>query len=118
MLKYAKIIDEETKQCEVGIGTNVEFYKSIGMTEMDVEQAYNNQWYVAGYAPEEPAPTEEEQRQKREEYRKEHIDSQTAMRSRKIANQTWTADDERAYLDLDAEVTAYIEEHFPYQVGE
>lgn len=54
MLKYAKIINEKTKQCEVGIGTNTEFYKSIGMTEMDVEQAYNGQWYVKGYAPAEP----------------------------------------------------------------
>lgn len=51
---YAKIINEETKQCDVGIGTNAEYYKSIGMTEMDVEQAYNGQWYVKGYAPEEP----------------------------------------------------------------
>lgn len=54
MIMFAKIIDEETKQCEVGVGTNTEFYKSIGMTEMDVEQAYNGQWYVKGYAPEEP----------------------------------------------------------------
>lgn len=54
MRKFAKIINEETKQCEVGVGTNAEFYKSIGMTEMDVEQAYNGQWYVKGYAPEEP----------------------------------------------------------------
>lgn len=75
-------------------------------------------YYKVVKNPEPLPPTEEEQRQKREEYRKEHIDSQTAMRSRKIANQTWTADDERAYLDLDAEVTAYIEEHFPYPVGE
>lgn len=51
---YAKIINEETKQCEVGTGTNTKFYKSIGMTEMDVEQAYNGQWYVKGYAPAEP----------------------------------------------------------------
>lgn len=54
MHKYAKITNEETKRCEVGIGTNAKFYKSIGMTEMDVEQAYNGQWYVKGYAPEEP----------------------------------------------------------------
>ena len=54
MIKYAKIINEETKQCEVGIGTNVEFYKSIGMTEMEVEQAYNGDWYIKGFAPEEP----------------------------------------------------------------
>lgn len=51
---FAKIINEETKQCEVGVGTNAKFYKSIGMTEMDVEQAYNGQWYVKGYAPAEP----------------------------------------------------------------
>lgn len=51
MIKYAKIIDNTTKLCEVGTGTNAEFYKSIGMTEQDVEQAYNGQWYLQGYAP-------------------------------------------------------------------
>ena len=48
---FAKIVNEETKQCDVGIGTNTDFYKSIGMTEMEVEQAYNGSWYVSGYAP-------------------------------------------------------------------
>lgn len=52
MLKYSKLINEETKQCDVGIGTNTNFYKSIGMTEMEVEQAYNGSWYVKGYTPE------------------------------------------------------------------
>lgn len=51
MIKYAKVINNETKQCEVGTGTNAEFYKSIGMSEMDVEQSYNGQWYLQGYAP-------------------------------------------------------------------
>ena len=37
-------IDEETKQVNIGTGTNTTFYKSIGMTEMEVEQAYNGQW--------------------------------------------------------------------------
>ena len=50
---YAKIIDEETKLCEVGIGTNIEFYKSIGMSEMEVEQSYDGKWYLKGYVPEE-----------------------------------------------------------------
>ena len=50
MLKYAKVINEETKQCEVGLGNNSEFYKSIGMTELDVEQSYDG-WYLKGYAP-------------------------------------------------------------------
>lgn len=51
---YAKIINEETKQCEVGIGTNTAFYESIGMEEMEVEQAYDGAWYVKGYAPSKP----------------------------------------------------------------
>ena len=51
---YAKIINNETKQCEVGLGTNSAFYKSIGMTEIEVEQAYDGSWYVKGFAPEKP----------------------------------------------------------------
>lgn len=51
---YAKIINEETKQCEVGIGTNTAFYESIGMTDMEVEQGYDGAWYVKGYAPSKP----------------------------------------------------------------
>ena len=54
MLKYAKITDEKTKACQVGLGTNTAFYKSIGMEEMDVIQAWDGQYYLAGYAPEEP----------------------------------------------------------------
>ena len=60
MKKYAKIVNEATKECSVGLGTNTEYYKSIGMTEMDVEQAYNGAWYVEGYAPEKPAETLQE----------------------------------------------------------
>lgn len=62
---YAKIINEETKLCEIGIGTNVTFYQSIGMTEMDVEQGYDGNWYVKGCAPIKPEPTEYEKAQER-----------------------------------------------------
>lgn len=55
MKKYAKIINEKIKLCEIGEGTNISFYQSIGMTEMEVEQAYDGSWYVKGYAPEKPA---------------------------------------------------------------
>ena len=54
MKKYAKINNEQTKSVDVGVGTNTTFYKSIGMTEMEVEQAYNGQWYLLGYAPTQP----------------------------------------------------------------
>lgn len=64
--KYAKIINEDTKQCDVGTGSNIEFYKSIGMKEMDVEQAWNGSWYLKGYAPKKPEPTTEEQVQAKE----------------------------------------------------
>lgn len=64
---YAKIINKETKACEVGIGTNTDFYKSIGMSEMDVEQGFDGNWYLKGYAPEEPIEHKNEQiRQQRQ----------------------------------------------------
>lgn len=65
MRKYAKITNEETKACEVGIGTNTKFYQSIGMSEMEVEQAYNGAWYLKGYAPEKP--TDQKSAEAREE---------------------------------------------------
>ena len=66
--------------------------------------------------PEPPAPTIEDVDKQRIEYRHEHIDDKTLARMRKQANGTWTQEDEEAYLELDREVTAYIEEHFPYPV--
>lgn len=51
MIKYARIVDHETGKVDVGIGTNTEFYKTIGMTEMDVEEGADGQWYLMGYAP-------------------------------------------------------------------
>ena len=54
MIKYAQIIDDEKKKVSVGIGTDIEYYKSIGMTEMEVEEGYDGQWYVEGYAPSQP----------------------------------------------------------------
>ena len=62
MKKYTKIINEETKQCDVGLGTDASFYQACGMVEMDVEQAYDGSWYVEGYAPEKPEPTYAEKR--------------------------------------------------------
>ena len=54
MLLFAKIEDEATKRVVVGLGTNTKFYQSIGMSEMEVEQAYDGSWYLKGYAPEKP----------------------------------------------------------------
>ena len=54
MKKYAKVINEETKACEVGLGTNSEFYASLVMKKEEVEQYYTGDWYLAGYAPKKP----------------------------------------------------------------
>ena len=52
MIKYAKVINEETGLVEVGIGTNIEFYKSIGMKKLDVQQSdVDNQWYLSELCP-------------------------------------------------------------------
>lgn len=62
MRKYAKIINTQTGLCQVGIGTNTDFYKSIGMVILDVEKAYDEQWYLVGRAPQAPEPTYQELR--------------------------------------------------------
>ena len=54
MQKYAKIVNEETGACIVGLGDGeeaAEYYESQGMTLMDVEQAASGGWYLAGMAP-------------------------------------------------------------------
>lgn len=66
MLKYYKIINEETKEVIVGLGNNIPFYIQNGMTEGEVENAFNGKWYLKGFAPEKPEKTYLERR--REEY--------------------------------------------------
>lgn len=52
MIKYAKIVNEQTGLVEVGEGTNIDFYKSIGMIELDVQQSdINEAWYLAEKCP-------------------------------------------------------------------
>ena len=52
MIKYAKVIDNLTGLCDVGLGTNAAFYRSIGMSLLDVEQSdVDNKWYVAEKCP-------------------------------------------------------------------
>lgn len=118
MLKYAKILNKETNEVSVGEGTNTEFYKSIGMTEIEVEQAYNGSWYVQGYAPEQPAPTEEEQRQKRAEAYTQEIDPLHAQKQRRVILGTWTEEDEQEYVQKVKELSEDISKRFPYPVGE
>lgn len=64
MIKYAKIINNETGLCEVGLGTNTEYYKSIGMSQLDVDLSdVDNNWYLASLCPHK---SEEEKARERE----------------------------------------------------
>ena len=48
MKLYGTIIDNNTGLCSVGTGTNIEFYKSIGMVELDVQQSdIDNRYYLS-----------------------------------------------------------------------
>lgn len=60
--KYAKIINNKTREVQIGVGCSDEYYVEIGMEIMNVEQAYNGKWYVAGYAPVQPEPTVEDKK--------------------------------------------------------
>lgn len=47
-----KIINEETGLCQVGLGTNIQFYKSLGMVELDVEQSeIDGNYYLKSKCP-------------------------------------------------------------------
>ena len=116
MKKYAKIINEETKVCEVGLGTNTAFYQSIGMSEMEVEHAWNGVWYLKGYAPEKPVE------EKEAEARAERDRQLDAMRWRIERYQTQTSagidttDDAETYHDI-LLYCQYLRD-FPQQDGE
>ena len=84
----------------------------------ELEPDENGRRFQIVEIPEPLPPTYDEVKQLRKQYRQQHIDDNTAERSRRMANSSWTEEDERAYLALDAEVTAWIEENLPYPVGE
>lgn len=50
MLKYCKIINEEKGLVQVGTGSNINFYKSIGFTLQEVEEV-DGVYYLQGKAP-------------------------------------------------------------------
>ena len=114
MLKYAKIINEETKQCEVGIGTNITFYKSIGMVEMEVEQAYNGHWFLKGYTPLKPEPTDEEQKQKRAVAYTQEVDPITAHIQR-LRDEEGSEEKIKELIEQRKQKVEEIKKRYPYK---
>jgi hypothetical protein len=52
MQMYSKIINEETKEVQVGFGDNKEYFETLGMELKEVEQCNTSgRWYIAGKMP-------------------------------------------------------------------
>lgn len=116
MKQYAKIIDDETKEVQIGVGCTDEYYREIGMTLMNVEQAYNGNWYVKGYAPVEPEPTHDDIEMSRRFAYESEVDCITAHIQRlRDEEQTPEIEAEIAELVAErAEKVAEIKERYPY----
>ena len=118
MILYAKVENENTKHVSIGLGDNIDFYKSIGMTLMEVEQAYNGEWYVAGYAPKEPTLTREEISALREQAYIKEVDVLHAKKDRKTILGTWTEEDEVNYIAEVKRRSEDIANRYPYPMEE
>lgn len=74
MLKYAKVIDEETGSVQVGTENSpeaIKIYKLLGFTELDIEQSEKDKgWYLTEKCPH---YTPEEIEQKKKEKRRQEI---------------------------------------------
>ena len=71
---YAKIVNDETKLVVVGGGSDIEYYQSIGFSEMEVEKAWNGSYYLQGYAPQKPI----------EAYKNEKLDLPQSIKNQKL----------------------------------
>lgn len=115
MRKYAKIVNEDTKLCEVGTGTNAEFYTRIGMKPMDVEQGYDGCWYLKGYAPEKPQEIKEQEvRSIRNSYLEKYVDPKQLV----LVWNSLTEGEQKEYMDYRQYLLDYPEtedwfEHSP-----
>lgn len=52
MICRYKIHDQETNEVLIAVGDNIQFFESMGYTEVgEVERAYDGRYFVAGHAP-------------------------------------------------------------------
>ena len=101
--KYAKVINNRTHEVQVGVGCPDEYYVEIGMEIMNVEQAYDGKWYVAGYAPVQPEPTVDEKKEMVRTVRDQYINEiewrVSRYRDQKELGMA-TTDDEQTYIQV------------------
>lgn len=93
---------------------------SYETTEENIVRGYDGKLYLESECPETPAPTEEEQRQKREQAYTLEVDPITCHINR-LADEEQTPEIEQEIAELKQERSAKVEEikeRYPYPVGE
>ena len=114
MIKYATVVDQATKRCNVGIGNDSAFYTRIGMKPMDVEQGYDGQWYLKGYAPEKPQETKEQEvRAIRNSYLEKYVDPKQLV----LVWNSLTADEQKEYTNYRQYLLDYPETENWYEIN-
>lgn len=114
MIKYAFIINNETKQVSVCDENQIEHFKSCGYTAQEVEQGYDGLWYIEGYAPAKPVPTEEEQKAKRAEAYLQEVDPITSHIQRLRDEEEPDEEKIEELIEERAEKVNEIKERYPY----
>ena len=120
-MKLIKIIDEQTKKCEVALNENTDaetiaYFSSLGYVEGEWERGYDGVPYVKGHAPVPPTPTLEEQKAKRAQAYLLEVDPITAHIQRLRDNMQpteYSSEVQKLVMERDAKV-ADIQARFPY----
>jgi len=60
--RWAKVIDDVKKLCEVGLGDDSAYYRSIGYEKIEVAEGSDGRWYVKGYEPGNAIPSAKQKR--------------------------------------------------------
>lgn len=83
--------------------------------DSDIEKAYTGEYYLAGFAPQQPVEEKNEAiKQTRANLYAELIDPLHAEKQRKVVIGTWTEADEAEYVEQVKALTAKIQEENPY----
>lgn len=83
--------------------------------DSDIEKAYTGEYYLAGFAPQQPVEEKNEAiKRTRANLYAELIDPLHAERQRKVVLGAWTEADEVEYVEQVKALTAKIQEENPY----
>ena len=102
MRAYAKIVDDKTKSVIVGFGNDIEYYQSIGFSEMEVERGWNGSYYLQGHAPQKPI----------EAYKQEKLNQLQALKNQKLKEFSYKGKiyqiDDNSKVNINGKISAIL----------